>query len=187
MTWLKKILLLGALACMAAHAADNPPDYRFTLQSAQGEVKDSDFAGKYLLLTFGYTSCPDVCPLTLYELSKVMKMVKNPEKIQVVFISIDAWHETPDIVARYVGYFDKRFVGLTGDYHDLKALVKRYGATFGYRHNGQEAEPPDLPEGYTVYHSALVYLLSPERTMLERFAYQVKDEVMAKVIDRHVQ
>lgn len=179
-----KILLLAALAFGAAHAGK--PDYTFTLQSAKGEVKDSDFADKYLLLTFGYTSCPDVCPLTLYEISKVMKKVKHPEKIRVVFVSIDTWHETPETVERYVGYFDKQFVGLTGDYDVLKAMAKRYGATFGYRHEGREVAPPDLPKGYTVYHSALVYLLSPERTMLERFAYQVKDDVMAEVIDRHV-
>lgn len=184
MTRLKKILLLAALAVGIAHAA---PDYRFTLQGEHGAVSDSDFADKYLLLTFGYTSCPDVCPLTLYELSKVVKMLDKPEKVQVIFVSIDAGSETPEQVAKYVRYFNKDFVGLTGDYADLKALGKRYGATFGFRADGKDVEPPNLPEKYSVYHSALVYLISPERTRLESFAYQVKDETMAKVINKHIQ
>ncbi|MDO5091281.1 MAG: SCO family protein [Cardiobacteriaceae bacterium] len=184
MNWLKKILLLTAFATGIAHAA---PDYRFTLQSEHGTVRDSDFADKYLLLTFGYTSCPDICPLTLYELSKVVKKLDHPEKVQVIFISIDTGFETPEQIANYVRHFHPDFIGLTGDYSELKALGKRYGATFGFRADGKDVEPPNLPEKYSVYHSALVYLLSPERTMLERFAYQVKDDVMANVINRHVQ
>lgn len=184
--YLKKWLLI-ALFCSFAAWANDAPDYRFTLQGEHGTVQDSDFKDQYLLLTFGYSSCPDVCPLTLYELSQVMKQLTHPERVQVVFVSIDSQAETPQQVARYAQYFHPDFVGLSGDHADLKAMAKRYGASFGFRVGEQEVEPPNLPEKYSVYHSALVYLISPQRTRLETFAYQVKPETMAKVINKHIQ
>lgn len=184
MTFFRKIIFLAALAIHAATAA---PDYTFALEGKNGAVTDGDFAGKYLLVTFGYTSCPDVCPLTLYELSQAMKQLNHPDNVQVVFISIDSAFETPAQVARYVEYFNPAFVGLTGQHAQLQAVAQKYGATFGFRaENGTPVSPPDLPEKYSVYHSALVYLISPERTRLETFAYQVKPEKMAEVINRHV-
>ncbi|MFC2279269.1 MAG: SCO family protein, partial [Cardiobacterium hominis] len=135
---------------------------------------------------FGFTSCPDVCPTTLYEFAQMLKIVKAPEKIQPVFISIDPLRDNSERLNQYTGYFDKRIVGLTGSMADIEATAKRYSASFGYRHNGKKVVPPDLPEGYTVYHSTMIYLLSPERELIDAFDYQSGAEKLARDIDKAI-
>lgn len=184
--------IVRALLCFAlfpwlsnAFAEETSP-YRFTLQGTQGEVTDADFADKYLLITFGYTSCPDICPTILFDLKQVMKTLQHPEKLQVVFISIDPEADTPERLEQYVRFFDPRFVGLSGDYAYLQQLGKAYGAVFGYRHNGKKVEPPNLPPDRTVYHSTLLYLLSPEREMVEVFRHPVNKEAMSTVLNKYL-
>lgn len=185
---MKKLIFSLLILCHSMVALANP--YAFTLQSSSGEVSDADFSDKYLLLTFGYTSCPDICPTTLYEIAKALKLVEQPEKLQVVFISIDPNNDELKRLQEYVHYFDKRILGLSGDYATLKTLTAAYGATFGYKHNNQEVSPPDLPLGYSVYHSTLIYLLSPQtdntRQRLEVFNSQVKHPTIAKVLNQHL-
>ena len=112
--------------------------------------------------------------------------VKAPEKIQPVFISIDPLRDNSERLNQYTGYFDKRIVGLTGSMADIEATAKRYSASFGYRHNGKKVVPPDLPEGYTVYHSTMIYLISPERELIDAFDYQSGAEKLARDIDKAI-
>lgn len=181
---MKNRLMVILITLFSALSFASP--YQFRLQSAQGEVSDSDFADKYLLISFGYTSCPDICPTTLYEMARAMKLIEHPEKLQVIFVSIDPNNDTLERLQQYVSYFDKRFIGLSADYATLKTITSAYGATFGYKFDEKEVAPPDLPLGYSVYHSTLAYLLSPQRERLEVFSSQVKHPILAKVINKHL-
>ena len=173
----------------ASEQAPQPQGYHFALTGPGDQpVTDASapFKDKYLLVAFGFTSCPDVCPTTLYEFAQMLKIVKSPEKVQPVFISIDPLRANSERLNQYTGYFDKRIVGLTGSMADIEATAKRYSATFGYRHNGKKVVLPDLPEGYTVYHSTMIYLLSPERELIDAFDYQSGAEKLARDIDKAI-
>ena len=166
-----------------------PEGYHLALVGPDGKTAtdgDAPFKDKYLLVAFGFTSCPDVCPTTLYEFGQMLKIVKDPAQIQPVFISIDPLRDDPTRLNQYTGFFDKRIVGLTGNMADIEATAKRYNATFGYRHQGKKVVPPDLPPGYTVYHSTMIYLLSPKRELIDAFDYQSGAEKLARDIEKAI-
>ena len=163
--------------------------YHFALTGPEDKpVTDADapFADKYLLVAFGFTSCPDVCPTTLYEFSEMLKKVKDPDALQPVFISIDPLRDNAKLLNQYTNYFSPRIIGLTGDMPTIEATAKRFNATFGYRFKGKKVTPPDLPEGYTVYHSTMIYLLSPKREMIDVFDYQSGADKLARDIDKAI-
>ena len=163
--------------------------YHFALTGPEDKpVTDADapFADKYLLVAFGFTSCPDVCPTTLYEFGEMLKKVKEPDVIQPVFISIDPLRDNSKVLNQYTNYFSPRIIGLTGDMPTIEATAKRFNATFGYRYQGKKVTPPDLPEGYTVYHSTMIYLLSPKREMIDVFDYQSGADKLARDIEKAI-
>ena len=163
--------------------------YHFALIGPEDKpVTDTDapFADKYLLVAFGFTSCPDVCPTTLYEFGEMLKKVKEPDVIQPVFISIDPLRDNSKVLNQYTNYFSPRIIGLTGDMPTIEATAKRFNATFGYRYQGKKVTPPDLPEGYTVYHSTMIYLLSPKREMIDVFDYQSGADKLARDIEKAI-
>ena len=163
--------------------------YHFALTGPEDKpVTDADapFADKYLLVAFGFTSCPDVCPTTLYEFGEMLKKVKEPDVIQPVFISIDPLRDNSKVLNQYTNYFSPRIIGLTGDMPTIEATAKRFNATFGYRFQGKKVTPPDLPEGYTVYHSTMIYLLSPKREMIDVFDYQSGADKLARDIEKAI-
>lgn len=163
--------------------------YHFALTGPEDKpVTDADapFADKYLLVAFGFTSCPDVCPTTLYEFGEMLKKVKEPDVIQPVFISIDPLRDNSKVLNQYTNYFSPRIIGLTGDMPTIEATAKRFNATFGYRYQGKKVTPPDLPQGYTVYHSTMIYLLSPKREMIDVFDYQSGADKLARDIEKAI-
>jgi len=97
----------------------------------RNEVSSSNFRGKVLLINFGYTYCPDVCPMTLTHLKKVMiDLDINSKNVQVFFISIDPERDTPEKLKEYVPYFYSTFIGLTGSVKNVTAVAKKYGIHF---------------------------------------------------------
>jgi len=113
----------------------------------------ADFRGKVLVLFFGYTQCPDVCPTTLAELARVMKTLgTDADKVQVLFVTLDPERDTQDILAHYVPAFDPRFLGLYGNLEATRAVAKEFKVFF-------EKRPGSAPGNYTVDHSAQVYVL----------------------------
>ena len=97
----------------------------------RNEVSSFNFRGKVLLINFGYTYCPDVCPMTLTHLKKVMIDLDILSKnVQVFFISIDPERDTPEKLKEYVPYFYSTFIGLTGSVKDVTAVAKKYGIHF---------------------------------------------------------
>ena len=156
----------------------------FDLESVKGKVTQDAFPGKYLLLAIGYSSCPDICPTTLFEFGEVMQALKNPDAIVPVFVTIDPVNDSPERLDQYVRFFDERIVGLTGSMKNIRALSDILGATFGYRLDGKKLENPEPGVPYSVYHSALIYLIGPDRKLVDVFDYQVGPEGLTQELDR---
>jgi protein SCO1/2 len=134
---------------------DNPlPAPSFTLTSHRGEVvRSSDFGDKLLVVFFGYTFCPDVCPLTLSHLSQALRdMGEDRARIQVLFVSVDPMRDTPERLARFLGNFDSSFLGLTGSEEEIRAVADAFGVYFARAGEGDD---------YTVDHTARTYVIDP--------------------------
>lgn len=131
----------------------------FTLVNGDGKtVKDSDFAGKYRIMYFGYTFCPDVCPVDVQNIGKAMKALdqKNPElsaKIVPVFVTIDPARDTPKVVKEFTSAFYPRMVGLTGTTEQVDAAAKAYRVPYQKR---------ETPTGYLMDHGRQAYLMGPK-------------------------
>ncbi len=124
----------------------------FTLTSADGKAALSDWRGKYLLVFFGFTRCPDVCPLTLGRLAKTYRELREPEDVQVVMVSFDPETDTPARLERYLEGFHPSFVGLTGSTSDIAKAARTFFV--GYQ---------QLGDGFT--HTDTVALLDREGRM----------------------
>ncbi|MCG8590698.1 MAG: SCO family protein [Proteobacteria bacterium] len=116
--------------------------------------------GRWSLLFFGYTYCPDVCPFTLQNLAHVQRLLSaradpSPAAPQVVFVSVDPERDTTERLREYVGFFDPAFVGVTGEAEEIDRLTRGVGAFF-------EKEEAEANAGYLVNHSALLFLLDPQ-------------------------
>ena len=129
----------------------------FELVDQSGErMRLSDLAGNAVMMFFGYTFCPDVCPATLVRMREVKAALSETEAARFtgVFISVDPARDTPERLGQYVEFFDPGFVGLTGSEDELEDVARRYGAQFMI----PDGQPKD---GYLVNHSSIGYLIDP--------------------------
>lgn len=119
------------------------------LEATTGETVGLDsFAGKVVVVYFGYTHCPDVCPTTLATLDKALdRMGDGAADVQVVMVTVDPVRDTVDLLAEYMGYFNDTFIGLTGTVDDIATVATTYGVYFA-------ANEGDIASGYTVDHTA---------------------------------
>lgn len=156
---------------------------RFDLFDNKGPVSHESYPGKYLLMAIGYTSCPDICPSTLYEFGAAMRAIKNPDAIQPLFVTIDPTNDEVDRLNAYTRFFDKRIVGLSGTKENIKHFADQLGATYGYSLHGKRIEDPVPGMSYTVYHSALIYLIGPDRELLDVYDYQIGVEGLVEALD----
>jgi protein SCO1/2 len=154
------VLVIGASAILSYAGRDNRnffgskidpplPAPAFTLTNqASTLVSLSDLRGKYILLFFGFTNCPDICPATMGVLKQVQNQLKDQsENFQVLFVTTDPDRDTPQAIGSYLGRFDSSFIGLTGTKAELEQIWADYGVTV-------------LDNGTT--HSTRVYLIDPE-------------------------
>ena len=193
---LKRIALWGATAASVAVLAACSPsakapkfngidvtgaDYAkdFPLPDQDGKTRSiKDFAGKVVVVFFGYTQCPDVCPTTMSELAEVKRSLgADGERLQGVFITVDPDQATPQLLATYTDFFDKRIIGLTGS----PALIQAAARNFKVRYEKVIKENQD-PRNYAVDHSAGLYLLGPEGAFIKKFAYATPADSMASEI-----
>ncbi len=135
------------------NVAGHMPDLDFHLTDDQGKaVSGADYRGKVTLLYFGYTHCPDVCPLTLAHLHVVMQRLGPlADGARILFVSVDPARDTPPVMHAYVNAFDPHAVGLTGSPGEVEALSKRYRSAF-------TREPAKGDGSYEVSHSSAIYL-----------------------------
>ena len=130
----------------------------FSLVDHTGKaVKDEDFRGKWLLVFFGYTYCPDVCPTTLNEIAEVMERLgEKAVNVQPLFITIDPERDKPEQMAAYVAAFDPRIVGLTGTPEQVKAAAGAFRVYYA------KATDAGASDGYLMDHSTALYLMNPD-------------------------
>jgi protein SCO1/2 len=134
-----------------------PPGGDFTLRSWQGPLSTKDLRGKVLLIYFGYTWCPDICPTNLALITNALKALTPRElgRVQVLFVSVDPQRDTPERLREYTAYFHPSILGVTGTPAQVTAAAGLYGAAY---HRAQAA---DSAMGYTVDHSAYTYVVDP--------------------------
>jgi len=147
----------------------------FELVDQNGErVTDKDFRGQHALVFFGFTSCPDICPTTLQQITLTLdELGERAQKLVPVFITLDPERDDPAKLAEYLDHFHPRLVGLTGTEEEIAA------AADAYRVYHAKVEMPDSALGYTIDHSAFIYLMGPEGDYITHFTHNDSPSAMA--------
>jgi protein SCO1/2 len=129
----------------------------FALTDHNGRPRTlADYRGKAVVVFFGYTQCPDVCPTTLATLAEAMKALgPEADRVQVLFVTVDPERDTQALLAQYVPAFDPRFVGLYGDAAATERVAKEFKVIY-------QKQPGATPASYTVDHSAGVFVFDPQ-------------------------
>lgn len=159
-------------------------------------VTDTTFRGEFMLIFFGYTYCPDVCPTSLQIISEAMELLgPAADRVRPIFISVDHQRDTVELLSDYVGNFHPRLVGLTGTAAQIRAAAKAYGAFY------RKVSPPpvvvnsepepgaksgDEDEDYLISHSASVHLVGPDGKYLRSFLHGTGPETMARGIRKYL-
>lgn len=150
----------------------------FTLTDQDGrKVTDKDFRGHYMLVFFGYTYCPDLCPTELQVMSAALDSLgAKADAIQPVFISFDPERDTPEVLKQYVSNFHPRLVGLTGSPEEIAVAAKAYRVYYSKVANSSG------PDTYLMDHSTITYLMDPQGRFLKHFSYSTDAAAMAKAL-----
>jgi protein SCO1 len=137
----------------------------FSLTAPDGTtVTDQTYRGKWLLVYFGYTFCPNTCPTTLLEIAAALeKLGPDAAKVQPIFITVDPKRDTPKVMAQYTQSFDSRIVGLTGTPEQIAAVAQEYGAYYVAHKSGDGAND------YTMDHSTYLYVMDPRGQFVQAF------------------
>jgi protein SCO1/2 len=182
-TLLAATLLAATLlaACSAPGPAFNgvtydPPEPApaLTLPRADGSVFDFKAQrGAAMLVFFGYTNCPDVCPTTLSDWKKVKRALgSDASRVKFVFISVDPDRDTPDVAQRYVSAFDSTFIGLSGD----SAQIERAKSLF---HVQSFKEDIQSASGYAVSHSSTIFAIDPRNRLRLLYEFGIAPDKVA--------
>ena len=154
----------------------------FALVDGDGKkVTDQDFRGKYMLVYFGYTFCPDVCPTSLNTVSDALdKLGPKADRIQPLFITVDPSRDTPAVVKQYAAAFGPRIQGLTGTPAQIEAVGKTYRVY--YKENRTSGGSND----YTMDHSSVLYLMGPDGAFIAPVRAEQSGEELAAVLRKLV-
>lgn len=196
---LAALAAIGLAAFVAYIQLDGPPDARrggeaqvasgieiggpFELTSGSGEtVTAADFRGQFMLVFFGYTFCPDVCPTELSNLAVTMDTLPAAvaDSVVPVFITVDPERDTPETVGDYVDAFHPAMVGLTGSKQAIDAVAKAYRVY--YAKSGDTES-----DSYLMDHSSYVYLIGPDGDFVTMFQPNTDPEDMAEAIQRYAE
>lgn len=155
----------------------------FTLNNQDNEPTSlSDFEGRFTLILFGYTHCPDVCPLTLLEYKKIKKALgENAAQVNFVFISVDGERDTPAVMKDYVARFDEGIIGLSGDEATLTRVGTDYDLYFAKR-----ADPTGSSENYLVDHTSNTFLADQQGQLVAMYLFQTEASLIAEDIQKRL-
>ena len=185
-----RLLLLATLA-ISAGCQRGDPGFRstditgaefgrdFTLTDHTGKLRSlADFRGKVVVMFFGFTHCPDVCPTTLAELASAMKKIgAESDRVQVLLVTVDPERDTPAILGPYVTAFDPRFLGLRGSAEETARVAKEFKVIY-------QKVAGNKPENYTMDHSAGSYVFDGQGRIRLYIGYGQGSEVFAQDIAR---
>lgn len=184
------LLVLSLIASAACQQAPDPApesgagiDTSFELIDEAGKaVTSEEYSGSLRLIFFGFTSCPDICPITLQNISMALDSLDAlAEQVTVLFISVDPKRDTPQRLQQYTDAFHPSIIGLTGTYEQILAVTTGLRTTFGYNlseDDGQERalnrddyEALPLTASYSPYHSSQVYVVGADDNLLDIIGY----------------
>lgn len=147
--------------------------YDFNLIGSKGDVSLSDFRGKLVLIYFGYTFCPDVCPATLGQVNQAMKKLgSKAEDIQLIMISLDPERDTPAKLEEYVAHFNPTFLGITGTQEQVDTVASLYGIFY-------EKKEGSAASGYLIDHTATLMVIDREGYLKLVFPFGVTADEIA--------
>lgn len=155
----------------------------FTLVDHSGKtVTEKSFPGKYLLVFFGYTFCPDVCPTDLAVISDALDRLPEADRdqIQPLFISVDPARDTAEVLKDFVTHFHPKMIGLTGTPENIAQTARLYRAYYA------KAGDPNAKEDYLMDHSATTYMMGPDGSFLTTFSHAMEPEAMATGIQKFI-
>ncbi|MBV8939477.1 MAG: SCO family protein [Alphaproteobacteria bacterium] len=162
----------------------------FALTDQHGrEVKDTDFRGRVMLVFFGYTHCPDVCPTTLTLLSNIMNQLgKDAAQVAPVFITVDPRRDTPPRLAEFLKNFHPGITGLTGSPEAIEQVENAYKIYHSELGSGasKEASASGGEEDYAVDHSALIYLMGKNGNYLASFSSDTPETQILDAVRQHL-
>jgi protein SCO1 len=144
-------------------------------------VTDKDFRGKFMLVYFGYSFCPDVCPTTLNEIAEAMdKLGPTSARVQPIFITVDPRRDTPAVIKQYASAFTPKLLGLTGSPEQIAQVAKEYRVYYAEHRTGPG------PNDYSMDHSSILYLMGPDGQFIEPIPADDNAAAIASVIEKAV-
>lgn len=155
----------------------------FTLQSAAGPVSLKDYRGKLVLVYFGYTFCPDICPTSLAATAEGLKLLTPEElgKVAMIFVSVDPKRDTPARLKEYAEFFHPAIVGATGTPDVIAEIAKRYGVFYA------EQKVETAGDGYVVDHSSDTFVIAPDGQLVAKIAHATPPDQVVIAIRKHLQ
>jgi len=159
--------------------SEKPKGGDFTLSSVKGSVSLHDFKGKLVLLYFGYTYCPDICPTNLGSLSLSYNRLPKSlqEKVQIIFVSVDPKRDNLKHLQQYSDYYQANILGLTGTRAQIDQVVKQYGVVYTIH---RENNNPN----YSVDHSAFTYVINPEGHLVTQMPHGTTPDQYIQIIQQ---
>ncbi len=172
------LLILLSVCTLNSLAESNRVGGDFELTTHQNKSYSLvDSRGQVVLLFFGFTRCPDVCPHTLSTIQSVLAQLGNRgQQIQPLFITVDPGHDTPAILEKYLQYFDSRFIGLTGSSEEIDGVVKQFSGFYSYDRNIAEGS-------YSVDHTSNLYIINTEGKVTNIVPYGTPSQAIIKNIE----
>ena len=175
------IPVLAIVMSFPAIGAQVPEGGNFTLTSHHGDgakISLQDYRGKVVLLTFGYTHCPDICPMTLTRLQQVIKLLeRRHDEIQALFVTFDPERDTPEHLKTYMAHFGPKFMGLTGAEADIAKVSRQYGVSYRKQESKSAA-------GYLFAHTDYVFVIDRQGDLRRRYNQDYSPKRIARDIQR---
>lgn len=173
---LPRILLIWLALSLATPTSAAAPGGDFTLHTPQGNtVSLASLKGRVVLLYFGFTYCPEMCPTELLQFQRLLSLLPEDKRAQVqpIFVSVDPKRDTPDVLLPYISHFGKEILALTGSEQELRKVADQYGAQFRYVATGSS---------YTVDHTVNTYLIDSNGKLVQIVPYGTPaDELLKRV------
>ena len=142
-------------------------------------VSEQSYQGKYLLVFFGFTHCPAVCPTSLLSIAHALDALgSDADQVQAIFVTVDPARDTPEVLASYVANFHPDIVGMTGSESDIAAIAEAYRVYYA------RVDVPDSEAGYLMDHSAAIYLMGPDGRYLDMLRHNADPGDIADAVRR---
>lgn len=193
--WLSGVAVLLALAIVGVALfwqpalpeaplpkAGMPPGGDFTVQTTQGPLSLHDYRGKLVLVYFGYTYCPDICPTSLAATAEGLRQLTPEElaRVAMIFVSVDPKRDTPQRLKEYAEFFHPAIVGATATPEVIAEVAKRYGVFYA------EQKVETAGDGYVVDHSADTYIVAPDGQLVGKIAHATPPDQVVLAISKYL-